>query len=115
VTLHAALTPSSARLIDARALSLMREDAILINTARGGLVDEAALFEALSAGQIAGACLDVFSTEPPLDSPLLGLENVLVTPHIGGSTEEAILEMGRAAILGLDSAVHPAREGAGLQ
>ena len=76
--------------------------AYLINTARGGLVDEAALESALGAGQLAGAALDVLEQEPPSDNaPLLRRSDVIVTPHIGGSSEEAILAMGRAAIDGL--------------
>jgi len=103
VTLHVPLDASTRGMIDARRLALMRQDAILINAARGGLVDEAALAAALRGGRIAGAALDVFMREPPEpDNPLLRLPNAIVTPHIGGSSEEAILAMGRAAIRGLD-------------
>ena len=104
VSLHAALTASSHQLIGRAALQRMRPDAILVNTARGALIDEDALAEALSDGRIGAACLDVFTVEPPVGSRLLMLDNVVVTPHIGGSTEEAIVAMGRAAIAGLDSA-----------
>lgn len=103
VTLHVNLDESTRNLIDARRLALMRPDAVLINTARGGLVDEAALRDALVAGRLGGAGLDVFAEEPPADRSLLELPNVLATPHIGGSTDEAILAMGRAAIAGLDA------------
>ena len=80
----------------------MKSTAILINTARGGLVDELALKDALKSKKIAGAALDVFQSEPPIDFELLTLPNFLATPHIGGSTEEATLAMGRAAIQGLE-------------
>ena len=83
----------------------MKTGAILVNTARGQLVDETALVAALRSGQLSGACLDVFSSEPPVGSPLLELDQVVVSPHIGGSTEEAILAMGRAAISGLERAI----------
>lgn len=102
VTLHIPLTIETSALIDAARLSLMRPDAVLVNAARGGLVDEEALWEALSSGRLAAAACDVFAIEPPTGSPLLDLPNFLATPHIGGSTEEAYLAMGRAAIAGLD-------------
>ena len=101
VTLHVSLNPETSNLIDAPRLAVMKSSAILINTARGGLVDEGALLAAMQDGRLAGAGLDTFAQEPPGDSPLLHLPNVLATPHIGGSTEEAVLTMGRAAIAGL--------------
>lgn len=103
VSLHLSLNESTSRIMDAERLSLMKPTAILVNTARGGLVDEDALASLLHEGRLAGAGLDVLEHEPPVDSPLVGLDNALLTPHIGGSTEEAILAMGRAAIDGLDS------------
>jgi D-3-phosphoglycerate dehydrogenase len=109
VTIHTVLSENTQNLLDRQRLSAMRSGAIVINTSRGGLIDELALFDALSSGHLAGAALDVFAAEPPLDSPLLGLEQVIATPHIGGSTEEAVLAMGRAAIAGLHSAVPVAR------
>ena len=89
VTIHVPLTPETKYLIGERELSLMKKSAWLINTSRGGVIDEKALYKALQEGKIGGAALDVFETEPPFESPLLKLENVIVTPHIGGLTEEA--------------------------
>jgi D-3-phosphoglycerate dehydrogenase len=77
---------------------------VVVNMARGGVMDEAAVARRLLDGSLGGAALDVFATEPPVGSPLLDLPNVLVTPHIGGSTEEAVLAMGRAAIAALSMA-----------
>lgn len=107
VTLHLPLDDSTRRIMNAKRLEAMRPGAVLINYARGGLVDEIRLKELLVEGRIAGAALDVFETEPPLDLELACLPTVLPTSHIGGSTEEAILAMGRAAIDGLDSALAP--------
>ncbi len=105
VSLHTVLSDDTCNLIDRERIATMREGALLINTSRGGLIDEQALYDALTEGHLAGAALDVFSAEPPLDSPLLGLDKVIATPHVGGSTEEAVLAMGRAAIVGLGEAV----------
>ena len=107
VTLHLPLDSSTVNILSADKLALMRSDAILINCARGGLVDEAALKTMLMTGKLAGAGLDVFNGEPPEDRELLALPNLLATPHIGGSAEEAVLAMGRAAIAGLVQAVVP--------
>jgi phosphoglycerate dehydrogenase-like enzyme len=103
VTLHLPLDASTRDIIGPAQIAQMRKGAILINTARGGLVDEVALKNALRDGHLAGAGLDVFAQEPPADRELLALHNLLVTPHIGGSSEEAVLAMGRAAIAGLGS------------
>ena len=102
VTLHVPLDDSTRNMLNASRLAMMKPGALLINTARGGLVDEEALKRMLMDGRIAGAGFDVFATEPPQDLELLGLPNFLSTPHIGGSSEEAILAMGRAAIEGLE-------------
>lgn len=89
ISLHVPLLPQTRGMISKRELGMMKESALLVNTARGGIVDEAALYDALEAGTIRGACLDVYESEPPEDSPLLHLDNVLLTPHIGASTSEA--------------------------
>jgi D-3-phosphoglycerate dehydrogenase len=102
VTIHLPLDLSTRGLIDARALSLMKPSAFLVNTARGGIVHETALKAALLEKRLAGAAADVFSVEPPGDAELLKLPNFLGTPHIGASTDEAALAMGRAAIAGLE-------------
>jgi phosphoglycerate dehydrogenase-like enzyme len=87
VSLHLPLVPETTRIIDSAALARMKPGAILINTARGGLIDQAALVDALASGRIAGAGLDVFETEPlPDGDPLLNLQNVVVTPHIAWLT-----------------------------
>lgn len=102
VTLHVPFDETTRGMLDARRLARMKSSAILINCARGGLVDEIALGEMLRAGKLAGAGFDVLADEPPRDLRLLDLPNFLVTPHIGGSSYEAVLAMGRAAIDGLD-------------
>jgi len=89
VTVHLPRTPETANLLDADRLALMRPGALLLNVARGGLVDETALAEALREGRLGGAAIDVFAKEPATDSPLFGLDNVVVTPHLGASTNEA--------------------------
>jgi len=85
VTLHCPLIEQTRNLISRERLAIMKSSARLINCARGGLIDEKALFEALDTGQLAGAALDVYENEPPTDSPLLKLNNVVFTPHLGAS------------------------------
>jgi D-3-phosphoglycerate dehydrogenase len=89
ITIHMPKTPETTGMIAGPQLARMKKTAYIVNVARGGLIDEAALAEALAAGTIAGAGLDVFGSEPPTDSALLRLPNVVVTPHLGASTDEA--------------------------
>ena len=86
---------------------MIKKSAILINLARGGLIDETALKKIILAEKIGGVALDVFEIEPPIDKMFASMDNVLITPHIGGSTEEAILAMGIAAIQGLKNPQEP--------
>jgi len=107
ITLHLPLDKSTKNILDRDKLSLLKNDAVLINLARGGLIDEVALKGLLKSNKITGAALDVFEVEPPVDQSFANMDNVLVTPHIGGSTEEAILAMGMAAIEGLENSKDP--------
>lgn len=93
VSIHVPLTPQTHKLIGAKELVMMKSRAILINTSRGGIVDEEALAAALGEGVIAGAGLDVFETEPMAGSAIAGFDNVVLTPHIGGATEEGFQAM----------------------
>jgi glyoxylate reductase len=98
ITLHVPRTKETQGMIGAAQLARMKPTALLINTARGGLVDEAALYQALTSGQIAGAGLDVFAVEPPgADNALLHLDNVVATPHIAAGTRDALANKMRAA------------------
>jgi len=94
VSLHAALSPATQNMINSATLAQMKRGARLINAARGELMEEAALAGALKSGHLAGAAVDVFVEEPPKNSPLVGLPNVIATPHVAGSTEEAQEEVG---------------------
>jgi len=113
VSLHLPRTPETEGLIGAAELAAMRPTAVLINAARGGLIDEAALAAALKAGEIAGAGLDTFAVEPPAaDHPLFALDNVVLSPHIGGVTGESLRRMGLETVANtlaaLDGALDPA-------
>jgi D-3-phosphoglycerate dehydrogenase len=94
VSLHTALSPATQNLINTATIEKMKKGARVINAARGELIDEAALAAALKSGKLAGAALDVFAEEPPKNSPLIGLSNVIATPHVAGSTTEAQEEVG---------------------
>ena len=98
VTLHLRLSAATSRLIDAQALATMKRSAMLVNTARGEIVDEPALIEALRSGGIAGAALDTFAEEPLVsNSPLRAMPNVVLSPHVAGQTHEALVRVGMAA------------------
>ena len=125
VSLHCPLTPATRHLVDAARLARMKPTAILVNTARGGCVDEEALAAALAAGRIAGAGLDVFAAEPAIAPALLAQERVVLAPHIGSATTRARTRMGelcasavRAVLAGeapanlVDPSVWPRRRGA---
>lgn len=103
VSLHCPATPETVNLIDARRLALMPRGAVLVNTARGNLIDEAALIAALQSGQLAAAGLDVFKTEPGGNPDLAKLDNVFLFPHIGSATRETRDAMGFRALDNLDA------------
>ena len=107
VTLHTPLTSKTKKLISDKELKKMKNSALLINTARGGLIDEDALYKALKNKTINSAAFDVFKEEPPIKNKLLDMNNFIMSPHIGGSTIESILNMGHAAIEGLDNPQDP--------
>ena len=99
VSLHAPLTPETRHLIDGEALAKMKADAVLVNTARGGLVDLDALAAALRTGRIRAAAIDVFDPEPPSpESPLHQLDNVVLSPHMAGVTRESVMRILHAAL-----------------
>ena len=97
ISLHLPLNEQTRHMIDAQALHRMKPGALLINTARGGIVDEQALYEAIRSGKLGGAAIDCFSQEPASESPLLKLKQVIGTPHIASHTQEASEAMGRMA------------------
>jgi glyoxylate reductase len=106
VSLHTPLTPDTRHLIDARALARMKPTALLVNTARGGIVDQEALREALLEGRIAGAGLDVTEPEPlPGDHPLLDAPNLIVVPHLGSATRRTRARMAEMAVENLLAAL----------
>ncbi len=101
ITLHVPLTENTENLIDKSVLAKMKSSAFLVNTSRGRVVHQGDLHQALVSGEIAGAGLDVFWEEPPVETEFLQLPNLMVTPHIGGNSREAVEAMGRAAIQNL--------------
>ena len=101
ISLHVPLTEQTRHMIGAAQIAAMKPGALIINTARGGLIDEAAAAEALKAGKLGGVGLDAFEVEPPQDSPLMGLDNVVMTPHAGAHTDEAVAAMGMMAVQNL--------------
>lgn len=104
VSLHCPLNEQTAHLVNASRLAIMKESAVLINTGRGGLVDEVALAEALSSGKLRAAGLDVMVSEPPVaDNPLLRLENCFITPHLAWATDEAKQRLMKQAAANLDA------------
>jgi lactate dehydrogenase-like 2-hydroxyacid dehydrogenase len=98
VSLHCPATPETHHLMNRERLARMRRSAFLINTARGDIVDEAALVNALADGAIAGAALDVYEREPQIRPELLSMENVVLLPHLGSATHETRIAMGRRAV-----------------
>lgn len=98
ISLHVPLTEITCQIVNKNFLKRMKSNAFLVNTSRGNVVDQTALLFALKQGDIAGAALDVFVEEPPMDKDFLSLPNLMVTPHIGGNAQEAVETMGREAI-----------------
>jgi len=89
ITIHSPLNKDTKHVISEKEFSMMKPTARLVNCARGGIIDENALYHALRDGKIAGAALDVYESEPPEHGPLMKLENIILTPHLGASTREA--------------------------
>ncbi|MBL6989649.1 MAG: phosphoglycerate dehydrogenase [Bacteriovoracaceae bacterium] len=110
ITVHVPLYDKTKDMISEAEFKVMKTGVHVLNTARGGIINEDALFSALKSGQVAGASFDVLTTEPPEDFKLINHPNFFITPHIGGSSVEAINAMGEAAIEGLTSAITPTLE-----
>src|SRR5512140_3309310 len=89
ITFHTPITAETRNIVNKKTIATMKDGVRIINCARGGIVNETDLFDALKSGKVAGAALDVFEKEPPVDNPLLTLDNVICTPHLGAATEEA--------------------------
>ena len=98
ISIHAMLTDETRGMLNEDAFNKMKSTAYIVNCARGGIIDEQALYNALTNNQIAGAALDVFEHEPPEGSPLLELDNIVFTPHIGASTKDAQLKAGMITV-----------------
>jgi D-3-phosphoglycerate dehydrogenase len=98
VSLHVPAIPATRDMINGKRLALMKPTAVLVNTSRGHAIDEEALHKVLSTGKIAGAALDVYKNEPPEGSPLLGLDNIIVVPHLGANTDEAQINAGTVVV-----------------
>lgn len=98
ITIHTPLTHSTRNMISKAHINQMKDGVIIINAARGGIVNESDLYDALISGKVSSAAIDAFEFEPPFSSPLLNLKNVFSTPHIGGNAYEAVLAMGNSAI-----------------
>ena len=110
VTLHVPLTAATRHLVGAGEIAAMKQGACIVNTARGGVLDEAAMAEALASGRLGAAALDVFEDEPlPAGSPLAGVPNLYLTPHVAGLTEEANVRTGELVASGIRSALTPPR------
>ncbi len=105
VSINCPHTPATFHLLNARRLELMKPDAFIVNTARGEVIDEAALAKAIKAGKLAGAGLDVFEREPAVNPDLVGLPNVILLPHMGSATVEGRIEMGEKVIINIKTFV----------
>jgi lactate dehydrogenase-like 2-hydroxyacid dehydrogenase len=103
ISIHCPLTPETRHLFDAGTLRAMKRSAYLVNTARGPVVDEAALADALRSGEIAGAGLDVYEREPEVHERLLGCENAVLAPHLGSATDETREAMGMLCVSALNA------------